>query len=57
MMDEFGYVDGFAHHSDLPEVDSFEHQHYDLIGADPGEEELWEHLMLDLNDEVNPYAT
>jgi hypothetical protein len=30
--------------------------HYDLVGADPDEQGLWDQLMLDLNDDVNPYV-
>ena len=30
---------------------------YELLGADPDEEELWNQIMLDLNDEVNPYVS
>jgi hypothetical protein len=29
---------------------------YDLVGADPHEHGLWDQLMLDMSDEVNPYA-
>ncbi len=48
---------GFAHHSDLPDLpDGMEHEHYDLIGADPDEEGLWDQLMLDMDDDVNPYV-
>ena len=51
------FEDGFAHHSDLPELaDLGDHQQYDLIGADPDEDGLWDQLMVDMHDGANPYA-
>jgi hypothetical protein len=29
---------------------------FDLVGADPDEEGLWDQLMLDMTDDVNPYV-
>ena len=29
---------------------------YDLIGADPDEDGLWDQLMLDMDSDVNPYV-
>ena len=56
-IDDLHFDGGFAHHSDLPELaGGAEPEHYDLIGADPDEEGLWDQLMLDMNDGVNPYV-
>lgn len=30
--------------------------HYDLVGADPGESDMWSQFMTDIYEEVNPYA-
>jgi len=30
--------------------------HYDLVGADPDENDMWSQLMSDMHEEVNPYA-
>ena len=36
--------------ADLPEPG-----HFDLVGADPDEEGLWDQLLDDLNDDGHPY--
>lgn len=44
---------------DLPEwqLDTdFMDGHYDLVGADPDEHDMWSQLMTDMHEEVNPYA-
>jgi hypothetical protein len=30
--------------------------HYDLVGADPDENDMWSQFMSDMHEEVNPYA-
>jgi hypothetical protein len=30
--------------------------HYDLVGADPDENDMWAQFMTDMHEEVNPYA-
>ncbi|MGI5247465.1 hypothetical protein [Dactylosporangium sp. CA-139066] len=30
--------------------------HYDLVGADPHEHDMWSQFMTDMHEEVNPYA-
>ncbi|WP_433215275.1 hypothetical protein ACQP00_05575 [Dactylosporangium sp. CS-047395] len=30
--------------------------HYDLVGADPHENDMWSQFMSDMHEEVNPYA-
>ncbi|WP_432835492.1 hypothetical protein [Dactylosporangium sp. CA-092794] len=30
--------------------------HYDLVGADPDESDMWSQFMTDMHEEVNPYA-
>ena len=56
-------ADYFGHDADIPEFgdlnddDGFGgHGAYDLVGADPDEEGLWDQLMLDMTDDVNPYV-
>lgn len=44
---------------DLPEwqLDTgFMDGHYDLVGADPDEHDMWSQFMTDMHEEVNPYA-
>jgi len=43
-------------HGDLGYDELFGHGSYDLVGADPDEEDLWDQLMLDMTDDVNPYV-
>jgi hypothetical protein len=56
------YSDGLGHDDsdaldDLLSYDGFGgHGGYDLVGADPDEEGLWDQLMLDMTDDVNPYV-
>jgi hypothetical protein len=53
--DEEQYVD----ETDLPEFQfdpGFTDGSYDLIGADRHEADLWSQLMVDINEDVNPYA-
>jgi hypothetical protein len=53
--DEPQYVD----ETDLPEFQfdpGFTDGSYDLIGADSHEADLWSQLMVDMNEDVNPYA-
>jgi hypothetical protein len=52
-------VEDLVHDIDFP--DFVEHllgggAEYDLIGADPDEEGLWDQLMLDMDSAVNPYV-
>jgi hypothetical protein len=30
--------------------------HYDLVGADPDENDMWSQFMTDMHEEINPYA-
>ncbi|MER7006632.1 hypothetical protein ABT297_26815 [Dactylosporangium sp. NPDC000555] len=30
--------------------------HYDLVGADPDENDMWSQFMSDMHEEINPYA-
>jgi hypothetical protein len=44
---------------DLPEwqLDTdFLDGHYDLVGADPHEHDMWSQFMTDMHEEINPYA-
>ncbi|MEV0135267.1 hypothetical protein AB0H83_43310 [Dactylosporangium sp. NPDC050688] len=53
--DESQYID----ETDLPEFQfdpGFTDGSYDLIGADRHEADLWSQLMVDMNEDVNPYA-
>lgn len=53
--DEPQYVD----ETDLPEFTfdpAFADGSYDLVGADSHEADLWSQLMVDMNEDVNPYA-
>jgi len=53
--DESQYVD----ETDLPDLQfdpGFTDGSYDLIGADSHESDLWSQLMVDMNEDVNPYA-
>lgn len=53
--DDPQYVD----ETDLPEFEfdpGFTDGSYDLIGADSHEGDLWSQLMVDMNEDVNPYA-
>jgi hypothetical protein len=45
-----------AAHDDPYPVHEHDTGRYDLAGADPDEEGLWDQLQLDLHDEPNPYA-
>ncbi|MFI5906849.1 hypothetical protein [Dactylosporangium sp. NPDC051541] len=58
-----------AHHDDQPTLDEpdldlpdwqldtdFLDGHYDLVGADPHENDMWSQFMTDMHEEVNPYA-
>ncbi|MEU7870661.1 hypothetical protein [Dactylosporangium sp. NPDC049140] len=62
-------VDADAQHDDAPTLDEqdidlpdwqldtdFLDGHYDLVGADPDENDMWSQLMSDMHEEVNPYA-
>jgi hypothetical protein len=57
-------VDGPVYEVDLTEptgglelYDSYgDGASYDLVGADPDEEGLWDQLVLDMNYDVNPYV-
>ncbi|GAA2346150.1 hypothetical protein [Dactylosporangium salmoneum] len=47
------------HEPDLPDwqLDTqFLDGHYDLVGADPGEHDLWSQFMTEMHEEINPYA-
>ncbi|MET7421767.1 hypothetical protein [Dactylosporangium sp. NPDC005555] len=53
--DDPQYVD----ETDLPEFQfdpGFTDGSYDLVGADRHEADLWSQLMVDMNEDVNPYA-
>ena len=53
--DEPQYID----ETDLPDFQfdpAFTDGSYDLIGADSHEADLWSQLMVDMNEDVNPYA-
>ncbi|MGI5178744.1 hypothetical protein ACQEVZ_20645 [Dactylosporangium sp. CA-152071] len=53
--DEAQYID----ETDLPEFHfdpGFTDGSYDLVGADRHEADLWSQLMVDMNEDVNPYA-
>ena len=35
---------------------AFTDGHYDLVGADPHEDDMWSQFMTDMHEEINPYA-
>ncbi|MET7394692.1 hypothetical protein ABZS66_14505 [Dactylosporangium sp. NPDC005572] len=52
-------LDGGDDDVDLPDWQldpDFTTGHYDMIGADPHEDDMWSQFMTDMHDEVNPYA-
>ncbi|GAA3457806.1 hypothetical protein [Dactylosporangium matsuzakiense] len=62
-------LDTAAHHDDQPTLDEpdldlpdwqldtdFLDGHYDLVGADPHEGDMWSQFMTDMHEEINPYA-
>jgi hypothetical protein len=64
----FGEIDDLADVNDEPphvedtelpewQLDAdFTDGHYDLVGADPDENDMWSQFMTDMHEEVNPYA-
>ncbi|MFD0582340.1 hypothetical protein [Dactylosporangium darangshiense] len=38
------------------DTDFLDSGHYDLVGADPDEHDMWSQFMTDMHEEVNPYA-